>query len=180
MIEILGFKSSPNCRLLKKIILILSFAFISFVFAQDSLNVKFLGGYPFGRCSKGLASGVINYSQYVFVSSGSSILILNTDDPSHPVKVGQIITPIKELFPFLVDTLLYIAAKEQGLWIYNVSDPSNPVKIGGWQSGESILNVFVRNSLAYVISYTCMTILDISNPSLPIIRGEWVPDSVWS
>jgi len=180
MIEILGFKSSPNCRLLKKIILILSFAFISFVFAQDSLNVKFLGGYPFGRCSKGLASGVINNSQYVFVSSGSSIMILNTDDPSHPVKVGQIITPIKELFPFLVDTLLYIAAKEQGLWIYNVSDPSNPVKIGGWQSGESILNVFVRNSLAYVISYTCMTILDISNPSFPIIQGEWVPDSVWS
>lgn len=77
--------------------------------------MKFLGGYPFGRCSKGLASGVINNSQYVFVSSGSSIMILNTDDPSHPVKVGQIITPIKELFPFLVDTLLDIDENEQKL-----------------------------------------------------------------
>jgi hypothetical protein len=146
--------------------------------AQDSLNVSFVGGYPFGSSSGGIVSGMINGSDYVITSSGSSLLIFNVDDPAHPTKVGQIISPIEALVPFLHDTLLYVAAQKQGLWIYNVADPSNPVLINSWQPNDSIVHVYVNENAAYVVSFTRMVILDVSDPTSPVVQGEWAPDSV--
>lgn len=146
--------------------------------AQDSLNVRFVGGYPFGGATGGIVSGVIGGSEYVVASSGSGILIFNVDDPANPVRVGQIISPIQALVPFLDDTLLYVAAQKQGLWIYNVADPSNPVMVNRWQPNDSIVQVYVCQNSAYVVSYTRVTILDVSDPTSPVVQGEWAPDSV--
>ncbi|MBE0433933.1 T9SS type A sorting domain-containing protein, partial [candidate division WOR-3 bacterium] len=149
-----------------------------YLLAQDSLNVRFVGGYPFGGATGGIVSGVISGSEYVVASSGSGILIFNVDDPANPARVGQIISPIQALVPFLDDTLLYVAAQKQGLWIYNVADPSNPVMVNRWQPNDSVVQVYVCQNSAYVVSYTQMTILDVSDPTSPVVQGEWAPDSV--
>jgi hypothetical protein len=163
---------------------IIAFVLISlfpvFLAGQDSLNVRFVGGYPFGSSSGGIVSGVINGTDYVVTSSGSSLLIFNVDDPANPAKVGQIISPIQALVPFLDDTLLYVAAQKQGLRIYNVADPSNPVLINSWQPNDSIVSVYVHENSAYVVSFTRMAILDVSDPMSPVVQGEWAPDSVLS
>ena len=86
-----------------------------FIYAQDSLNVRFVGGYPFGQnwwpylypgVFPAVTSGKINNHKYIFDASGSGIMILNVDDASNPQRVGSIIGPTK-FYPFLVDTLLY-------------------------------------------------------------------------
>jgi hypothetical protein len=66
------------------------------------------------------------------------------------------------------------------LLIYNVADPSNPVMINRWQPNDSIIQVYVNQNSAYVVSYTRMTILDVSNPHSLVVQGEWTPDSVLS
>ena len=171
-------------RFNRRLALLITLIMISFcpilLSAQDSLNVRFVGGYPFGSATGGIVSGLINGTDYVVVSSGSGILVFDVDDPANPAKVGQIISPIKALVPFLHDTLLYIAAQKQGLWIYNVADPSNPVMINRWQPNDSIVQVYVCQNSAYVVSYTRMTILDVSDPHTLVVQGEWTPDSILS
>jgi len=181
MIEILGFKSSPNCRLLKKIILILSFAFISFVFAQDSLNVKFLGGYPFARAYRPTA-GIINGHKYCFLTAGAGVLIFNVDDPDSTIKVSQIVSKVDRPHTFFANNLLYLADKSEGLKIYDLQNPLYPELLGICNADYSVVDVFVKDAYAYLVDGAYLKVIDISESSAPYEKGScsvpYYPNSV--
>jgi len=154
-----------------------------FIYAQDSLNVRFVGGYPFGQnwwpylypgVFPAVTSGKINNHKYIFDASGSGIMILNVDAASNPQRVGSIIGPTK-FYPFLVDTLLYTVALNRGLRIYDVSDPGNPVEIGKCPCPEWMWALFVKDSFAYATGPNQLTIFNVSDPANPFIVATWSP-----
>jgi len=146
--------------------------------------VRFVGGYPFGHYYLGhslfmskqsaMAGGIINDHCYLFTTSGSSIIIFNIDNPSEPIKISHILSPIR-LYPFLVDTILYTTAIDRGLKIYNVSDPANSVEIGICECSIWMWSVFVKDSLAYATGPNQLTIFNVSDPTNPFIIGTWTP-----
>jgi hypothetical protein len=161
---------------------LLSF-FPLFIHAQDSLDVRFVGGYPFGHgngpfgCNLRITNGVINNHNYLFYASGSGIMILAADDPSNLIKVGNILSPI-ELNLYLVDTLLYAVANNRGLKIYNVADPAHPVEIGGCACPPGTWTLWalcVKDTFAYVTSPNRLTIFNVVDPVNPSVVGTWYP-----
>jgi hypothetical protein len=171
MTKILKSLCSLNYRLLKKIVLIVIIALPLTVFAQDSLNVRFVGGYPFGN-SFWMTGGTVNGHDYVFFNSGSSVIILNVDEPANPVKIGHIFSPIA-MNPFLVDTLLYCAAYDRGLLIYNVSNPAQPILLGQCITPYPIWDIFVQDSLGFGIGVDSMPIFNVADPLNPTIISTW-------
>lgn len=144
-----------------------------FVYPQDSLNVRFVGGYPFG-VSYWQTGGIVEGHGYVFFQSGSGLIILNVDNPENPVKVGQILSPIL-MNPFLKDTLLYCAGYSRGLLIYNVKNPSQPILLGNCPTTDLLFRVFVLDTFAYGLYPHQLIIFNVSDPANPYIISTWDP-----
>jgi hypothetical protein len=171
MVEEFRFKQSLNYRLLEKIIFFVILTLPFTIFAQDSLNVRFVGGYPFG-VGFWMTGGTVNGHDYVFFNSGSSVIILNVDEPANPVKIGHILSPLA-MNPFLVDTLLYCAAYDRGLLIYNVSNPAQPVLLGQCITPYPIWDIFVQDTLGFGIGVHSMPIFNVADPLNPTIVSTW-------
>jgi len=87
----------------------------------DSLNVRCIGRWPFGR-----AYAVVVRGDYAYLGSGGGIYILNISDPTLPTKVAEIATSgvVRDLS--FDGPRLYVADYRAGLRIINVTDPTNP------------------------------------------------------
>lgn len=145
-------------------------------FNFDSLNVRFIGNWPFGRPFHVEYDSLRNL---VFLSSGAGVYILDVLDPSNPVKVSENIHSrdfiYQELFYDYNTQILYIAF---GRWIeiWDVSNPDIPSKLGSFvillppYSCDG--DIYVSGSYAYCVSCTVFSIVDISSPSNPQFVGE--------
>jgi hypothetical protein len=152
--------------------LLLISIFPVFLSAQDSLNVRFVGGHPFGSAQR-MAGGTIEGHDYLFVRSGSGIINLNVDDPTNPVKIGHILSPIM-MNPFLADTLLFIAGYDRGLLVYNVKMPEQPILLGSCRTPDAIWDVVVIDTLAFCVGPYEMTIFNVADPENPWVISVWV------
>ncbi|MCK4321223.1 hypothetical protein KAX08_01745, partial [candidate division WOR-3 bacterium] len=144
-------------------------------FNFDSLNVRFIGNWPFGRPHH---VGYDSLRNLVFLSSGAGVYILDVLNPSNPVKVSENLHSrefiYQELFYDCNTQRLYIAV---GRWIeiWDVSNPDIPSKLGyfvtpGLATGYH--DIYVSGSYAYCVDDTCFSIVDILSPSNPQIVGE--------
>ncbi|MEO0190296.1 MAG: T9SS type A sorting domain-containing protein, partial [candidate division WOR-3 bacterium] len=139
--------------------------------AQDSLNVRWLGAWPFGTAQK-MSAGLINGHRYVMLTAGGGILILNVDDPTQPVKVSQIITRSDRPHTYFTSNLLFVAERSFGLKIYDLQNPAEPVLLGGLDAIYSVNEVFVKGNYAYITDSYKLRIIDISNPYSPFEIGS--------
>jgi hypothetical protein len=124
-----------------------------------------------------------NYA-YMLVSgyTNPGIKIIDVSSPSKPTLTGTYddITG----FPtdiFVSGNYAYVAGERQGLLIIDISNPSRPTLIGSYMDQDSSWPeaVFVSENYAYVGAHQYMRapwwsglqILDVSNPSNPILTG---------
>ncbi len=163
----------------------------------DSLNVQFVGNWPFGSSYVVEIDGSRNLS---FLGSGGGVYILDISDPSNPQKISEKIHTKGRVYDIFYDSLtqnLFIACDKGGLEIWNVSDPLNPSKVGKYNSPGTtfIIRVYVQGSYAYVtadggtdLNLKGLYIVDISDPASPSEvgfynimagpRGVFVQDSL--
>ncbi len=159
-------------------ILFLTNLTLSFVFpAYDSLNVRFVGGFPFGGCNF-CTGGSIEGQDYFIFNSGSSIVIMNVENPSNPTKIGHILSPIPA-WPFLKDSILYLAGYDRGLLLYDVKNPSDPLLLGQYQTNR-LYHLFVQDTFAFCLEhcssgFSQLIIFNVSNPANPFIVSTWFP-----
>jgi hypothetical protein len=72
----------------------------------------------------------------------------------------------------LVGDYVYLAQDFQGMTVYNISDPYNVTYAGRYNAYESVLDVRVINSTAYItLRDTTMMVVDVSTPSSPSLLG---------
>jgi hypothetical protein len=66
-----------------------------------------------------------------------------------------------------------VADRYRGLLIVKISDPANPDSIGGYYDETNVANVFVKDNLAYLVSYSNgLFIIDVSDPTSPTLLGS--------
>lgn len=116
----------------------------------DSLNVGFVGNWPFGY------SFAVVYDEdrnLVFFGSGGGVYTLDISDPAHPVKISEVIHTrgiVDGLFYDSSSQTLYIAAGEGGFEIWDVSEPQNSMKLGSYYTPGRPRDVYVSGVYAYV------------------------------
>ena len=132
----------------------------------DSLNVRFVGNWPFGPS---YAVAVDEERELVYLGSGGGVYILDVSDPGSPVKVSALKTRgiVADFFYDSLAKILYIADLGGGLRVIDVSDPSNPQEVGYCDTPSWANGVYVVGGYAYVVDYDGLRIIDVSDPSDP-------------
>src|SRR5512136_91594 len=82
--------------------------------AQDSLNVRYVGSWPFGLSQ---AVAVDSTRKLAFVGSGDGVYVLDVNDPAVPVKLSEIGTRRRVRDLCYADNRLYVANDTTGLRI---------------------------------------------------------------
>ena len=140
----------------------------------DSLNVRFVGNWPFGLS---YAVAYDSLRSLAFCGSGGGVYILNVSDPSSPVKVSEGIHTRSLVYGLFYDASserVYIADGDAGLEIWDVSTPSSPVKLGFYDTPDQAHGVAVSGTYAYVADGSSgLRVIDISDPSNPFEVGYY-------
>ncbi|MCK4255308.1 hypothetical protein KAX35_00350, partial [candidate division WOR-3 bacterium] len=113
------------------------------VYGADSLNVRFVGNWPFGLPN---AVAVDTARCIAFCGSGGGVYILDVSTSASPTKISEKIHTrgvVGGLFYDESTYRLYIAADEAGLEIWGIANPSNPVKLGYYDTPGGALGVAV-------------------------------------
>lgn len=100
---------------------------------------------------------------YAYLTNNDGCIIIDIETCN---RVGKI--NIGTGFGIFVKSDLVFVGSENTLFIYNISIPENPVKISEWQCLDTIYNLFIEESYAYVSFYGGgFDIVNISNPFSP-------------
>ncbi len=67
---------------------------------------------------------------------------------------------------------LYILTRSNGLEIYNVSDPKNPILLNKYPLALYAKTFVLKNTTLYVLYYSSVQVIDVSNPSNPRDLGS--------
>ncbi|MCK4251133.1 T9SS type A sorting domain-containing protein [candidate division WOR-3 bacterium] len=71
----------------------------------------------------------------------------------------------------VIDTILYVAVGDKGLYIFNVRDPTNPTQITFYDTPVNLTELCIVDSLIYLADCDSMIILNIKNPASPQYIG---------
>jgi hypothetical protein len=127
-------------------------------------------------CITGTAArDVVVQGRYAYVScySASTIQVLDISDPVRPRRVGT----VGSSNPYelhMQGNYLY-AAISTGLQVIDVTDPTRPFQAGSLATGTTPQGVYVQGRYAYVSNYGSHTvsIVDVTNPTSPILTSTW-------
>ena len=131
----------------------------------DSLNVRFIGNWPFGFPEEVCCS---HTPGFVFLGLGGGVYVMNVEDPTAPYKINEQIHTrglVRDLC--LQDSLLYIACYLGGLEIWDVTDLYNPVRLCCYQTIGYVNDVDVLDTIACITNDNCIRLLNIVDPVNP-------------
>lgn len=133
-----------------------------------NMTIFDLGGWP---------SGVAAVGDLVYTAH-PRLKIMDASDPSQPVIIGEDPNlwgdPIE-----VVGGFAYVAKESFGLQVVDVSDPEVPVEVGSLDLGDEIWHSLdVLGDLAAVRSGGTIAIVDVSEPTDPVLRSSFDPG--WS
>lgn len=122
--------------------------------------------------------GVINKSElrnnhaYLAVRD-YGLMIYDVSNPEMPVLLSVWNTPDEDPENlFILDGTLYLAVSNS-LVILDITDLKNPQLLGNYTTDDLVLDVFVRDDLAYIANHDDgLLILDVSNPAMPVFLGQ--------
>ncbi len=143
---------------LKKILV--SFFVISFI-GSVGIIIIFQQGIP----GLHVAYEVYVQNNHAFVTNNDGTIIFDISNPSHPVKIGGVLTSDGAFGVYVENDTLFIASDSDGFIMANISIPEDPVIIGEHSDGGSANSVCFEGSYAYVTEYPRgFEILDITDP----------------
>jgi len=149
------------------LLLICSAAFLS---AQEEL-----GRWP-GIRRGAVEQCVVDGSVAYLAGSTGALVTLDVSDPSSPKRLASI-TVQDGLYGVAVDKGIAYCAGKRGLSIVNVSDPATPALLKTLDLGAGRRVAVNGNILCF--AGTQLKIVDITNPSDPVIRSSFAtPDKV--
>lgn len=138
---------------------------------QDALQPVLLGSWP--GFARGQGEAVKVSGHHAFVAAGlGGLSILDISDPANPKRVGGWKASGWVPDVAVADQYAYIIDVQFGLRILDVAEPSHPVLIGEFfQSSPQA--VFVAGSRAYIVCFSGLVIVDVSNPRQPVFEAEY-------
>jgi len=138
------------------------------VFGQATLT-------KIGKFNTGMSYGLSIKSNYAYVTTNTSLIILDIKNPDKPVTASELVigSPIFGLS--ILNNYAFLAASDKGLIIVDISEPNNPNIIGEYSGRGNMANVEVVNNYCYTIDYEKgFEIIDISQPSEPKLISNFL------
>ncbi|MHA1104338.1 MAG: hypothetical protein ACTSPN_01205 [Promethearchaeota archaeon] len=122
----------------------------------------------------GLLKSTFVVGNYAYLAdSDFGLRILNIEDKSNPVVVGQYKNEGLALDVQVIGNYAYLANGKVGLEIIDISDPTHLEKIGEFNDGDGCSKIKVEGDRAFISSSSfSIKIIDISNPGIPNKIGE--------
>ena len=173
-----------------RIILLGAVAFVGFGGATKipggkGNTLERIGSWP--ELTRGPALDVAITDHYAYVAIGhGGLIILDVSDPTHPVRVGDFLSPGHTHHVRIEGSRAYLATRVQRgggcqaeawrgrLVILDISDPVNPKPLGDYVTGALISAFFVDGHQvmlrdgAWVHDEESFRILDVSDPADPV------------
>ena len=116
--------------------------------AQDSLNCREKGSWPFGW------SYAVAYDasrNLAFCGSGGGVYVLDVSNPAQPQKLSEAVHTRGVVYGLCYQpNRLYIAAGQAGLEVWDVTNPESPARLGYYDTPGYALGVAVAGNYAYV------------------------------
>jgi hypothetical protein len=136
---------------------------------NDSLNVTFVGQWPWGPCYD-----VEIKDSCAYIGNGRLLQILDLNDPSSPVILGEYLTELL-IYDFEVSGAYAYLATGLAMEIVDISNPSNPVFTGRVERESApYRELAVSSGYAYVGDFSgVLHIIDVSNPTNPV-ELSWI------
>jgi hypothetical protein len=111
----------------------------------------------------------------VYVVGNQVVQIIDARTPALPAEIGRFRARDNVNHIQVVGSLMYLVESVSGVEIVDVADRSRPMLFGRYEQQAYITCFFVVGNMAYVANgfFNQLTMLDISNPSVPIARGTF-------
>jgi hypothetical protein len=151
---------------------------------SDPTTPTLLGSYT----DVGAITGVQVANSIAYLSDlYNGLLVLDVSNPAAPTLLGSYAAPQESWNLQLVDNLVYMThyvadppsdpdeptpPPNDELHIIDVSNPAAPAVAGVYQGLNSVQNLFVENTLVYVVDYDGMKIVDVQDPLNPFLTGS--------
>lgn len=118
----------------------------------------------------------ISGTQYLAVSGGSKMWIINVQNPTIPSLVSTVDVTTGSVCEGIATsgTYAYVAAGGAGFKVYDITSPASPVFVTSIDSLEYCESVVISGQYAYIAAASRSHILDISNPAAPLYVGRIV------
>ena len=116
------------------------------------------------------------YRGVIYASKCINVAVINISAPTGPDVVGYINTGAVVWDVALLTTsrtYLFIASSLTGLRIFDVTNIYNVSEIGFIDPLGSVCDVFILGGYAYIVNYSSLHVIDLSNPSEPVIVGSY-------
>lgn len=136
----------------------------------DSLNMQFIGNWPFGQSMSVSSSPT---GDTVFYGSGAGVLVYDAQNPYNPVQIADIRARalVDHSFYDASSKILFLAAYFSGVEIWDLNDMENPHRLsriplnsyprGGIFAGDGYLYIVTVADGIYIAD-----ISDLSNPQI--------------
>jgi len=127
-----------------------------------------------GRYNTGISYGLSIKDHYAYVTTNTSLIILDIIKPEKPVKLSElkIGTPIFDVQ--VMNDYAFLAASSEGLIIANISNSNNPKIVSRYSVNGKIAKIEADKNLCYTLTYeNGFEIIDVGNPLEPKSIGNF-------
>lgn len=142
-------------------------------FSNPASPVK-IGSVILSDVVEDLVRTSINGTQYLVVSGGSKMWLVNVQNPTTPSLVAtvEVATGTTAEGIATSGTYAYVAGGGAGFKIFNIATPASPVLVTSIDSLAYCESVVISGQYAYVAAGSRSHILDITNPAVPLYVGR--------
>ncbi len=151
----------------------------SALFAQsgfDSLNVRFVGNWPFGLCQ---AVAVDSARNVAFVGSGGGVYVLDVSTPASPSQISENLHTRGRVQGMVYDESALgfealVVANEIGVEVWDVAGTSTPVQRASFTTSGRAQDVAITDTLVFVADGRLgLRILSVATLSAPYEVGSY-------
>ena len=118
----------------------------------------------------GSGANLVVQGNYAYLADrNGGLRVMNIVDASAPYLIASYDTPGSAFDVFVYNSLAYVADESGGLRIYNVFDPNTIIPIGHYTALNRAQDAVISGTTAYVADWSGVQVVDISNPTLPVL-----------
>jgi hypothetical protein len=119
-----------------------------------------------------------NDTMFVYMAGGYWFVVEDVSFPQYPSFVRRFSTPGDVRGIYVIDSIVYLACEQMGLYIFDLAKPDSAALVGWLDTPSNARDIFVKNDIAYIADgRSGLIIIDVSNPSAPVMLGNYdTPD----
>ena len=131
---------------------------------------------PCGQIGGAMSFALDVAGRYAYLGQGLDLLALDVSNPMSPTRVARLKLPHAARDIAVSGDFVLVAAHEAGLLVVDGADPVEMRVVGRLDLGAPVTVVAVAAGLAYIGTADDMAVVDITTPSLPVLRGKVAMD----